>query len=174
MKINPFNAGVLPVELTAEALTQANNKSTPLLLSLILANLSVSAGHALVMVEGVVPVCDTAIYAAGDTLFDRTAIPGAVRAAGFSSVLKSLTILDKDDQTAAQIDLFFLSANVAFGTLNAAPSISDAVMPRLRMVPARLANVVSRCPCGISSPSTNGGRSEGRSSASSRSSHVGA
>jgi len=123
--IDPFEAGVLPVELTAAAKRKVGNQNELMLLSLLLANLAAIPSHGYASVA-VTPVLDTSAYATGDTLFDRTAIPGAVRVAGASSILRSLSLLDKDDQTAAQIDLFFLSANVAFGTLNAAPSISDA------------------------------------------------
>lgn len=72
----------------------------------------------------VTPVLDTAIYAAGDTLFDRTVIANAVRANGERALLQAVTLIDKDDLGVA-MDLFLIEANVAFGTVNAAPSISD-------------------------------------------------
>jgi hypothetical protein len=74
----------------------------------------------------IVPTVDTNVYAAGDTLFDRTIITNAVRAADADAYLVGLAMMDVDDEAAAQVDLYFLSADVAFGTINAAPSISDA------------------------------------------------
>ena len=77
-------------------------------------------------VVDVTPVCDTSAYGAGDVLFPTTAITGATRSSGGAVILDSVTLLDEDDQTAAIIDLYFLRSNVAFGTANSAPSITDA------------------------------------------------
>ena len=74
----------------------------------------------------VTPVCDTSAYTGGDTLFDTTAISNASRANDAPVILQSITILDEDDQTAANMTLFFLDANVSLGTVNSAPNISDA------------------------------------------------
>lgn len=82
-------------------------------------------GHVMANLS-VTPTVDTSIYASGDVLFDTVAIPNAVRVSGGSCQIKSLTLLDKDDNTAAAVDIFFLSANVSLGTVNAAPSITDA------------------------------------------------
>lgn len=76
-------------------------------------------------VIAVTPTLDTLIYAAGDTLFDRTAIAACVRANDKHAMLKSVCLIDKDDQK-PQVKLFFFSGNNVFGTVNAAPSISDA------------------------------------------------
>lgn len=74
----------------------------------------------------VTPVCDTSIYAAGDTVFDKTVVTGALRINDGFGVLESLQVIDKDDQGAA-LDIYFFSSNITtFGTANAAPSISDA------------------------------------------------
>lgn len=73
----------------------------------------------------VVPVLDTTLYAAGDTLFDRTLVSNAARNVDEAFELVSMEVLDKDDQAAAAMAFYFLSANVVFGVLNAAPSISD-------------------------------------------------
>lgn len=73
----------------------------------------------------VVFTLDTAIYAAGDLLADTQAIAGAFRAAGLTSKLAGVVILDKDDQAAAEMDLVFLADNTSLGTENAAPTISD-------------------------------------------------
>jgi hypothetical protein len=76
-------------------------------------------------VISVTPTLDTSIYASGDTLFVATAISGAVRAADLRSNLSSIAVIDKDDQKPA-LRLLFFKAAVTFGTLNAAPSISDS------------------------------------------------
>jgi len=73
----------------------------------------------------VTPVLDTSIYAAGDVLAATFSIPAAVRVNGGTGVLQSIAVIDQDNQRPA-IQIFLLSDNVAFGTVNAAPSISDA------------------------------------------------
>lgn len=72
------------------------------------------------------PTLDTNPYAAGDVLWDTVAIPLATRANDAKSFLIGFEINDEDDQAAAQVELYFFSANVSLGTFNAAPSISDA------------------------------------------------
>lgn len=125
--IDIFSPTGLQTGLTAGALAKLTQKSREWYLANILAALSASTLVAPGRVNlSIVPVCDTSIYAAGDVLFDATQIPNAVRTAGAACLLKSLALVDKDDNTAAQIDLFFLSANVSLGTFNAAPSITDA------------------------------------------------
>jgi hypothetical protein len=123
--IDPFADGALPVELSVAGERNIGKFAADKMQALILANLSALAAHVFVNLAAV-PVLDTSIYASGDTLFDSTAVANAVRTAGGTAILRSLTLIDKDDNTAAGIDLFFLGANVAFGTLNAAPNISDA------------------------------------------------
>lgn len=76
-------------------------------------------------VVSLVPVLDTGAYGDGDVLFATTAIPNAVRVTGGQAVLQSLALIDKADNGAA-IDLYFFDSNVALGTFNVAPSISDA------------------------------------------------
>jgi len=73
----------------------------------------------------VTPVLDTNAYTANDTLFDKTEIPNAAKGFGEPVELVSLAVIDKDDQTAAAVDLYFLSSDVTFGAANSAPSISD-------------------------------------------------
>lgn len=68
---------------------------------------------------------DTSAYAAGDLLADTQAIAGALRSAGLTSKLVGVVILDKDDQTAAEMDLVFLDSNTSLGTENSAPTITD-------------------------------------------------
>ncbi len=74
----------------------------------------------------VTPVCDTSAYGAGDTLFDRTLVANAVPENDACAILQSIAVLDEDFQAAAVMTFFFLDADVAFGTLNAAPSMTDA------------------------------------------------
>jgi hypothetical protein len=71
-------------------------------------------------------VVDTAILASGELVADTQAIPDAVDETGRPALLQSITILDTDDQTASAYDIYILDRNVSMGTLNAAPSISDA------------------------------------------------
>ena len=73
----------------------------------------------------VTPTLDTLIYASGDVLFATTAMTGALRVSGGKAVLQSVSITDKDDQKPA-MNLVFFRSNVALGTINAAPNISDA------------------------------------------------
>lgn len=73
----------------------------------------------------VAPVIDTAIYAAGDVLFDTTIIAGVVPVPGGAMELRSIEILDEDDQGIA-LDLVFFDSQVSLGTINAAPSMTDA------------------------------------------------
>lgn len=122
---DPFADGALPVELSPAGERNIGKFAADKMQALILANLAALAGRVFVNLVAI-PVLDTSVYAAGDTLFDSTAVAGAVRTNGGTAVLRSLALLDKDDNTAAAIDLFFLRANVPFGTLNAAPSITDA------------------------------------------------
>lgn len=65
-------------------------------------------------------------YDANDVIFDTTAIAGATRAADVPGILTSICYVDKDDNAAANLTFWFLSANVSFGTADSAPSISDA------------------------------------------------
>lgn len=68
---------------------------------------------------------DTAIYAAGDVLADTQEITNFFRVKNVASLLKSVAVIDEDDQGAA-FDIYFFDANVSLGTENAAPNISDA------------------------------------------------
>jgi hypothetical protein len=78
-------------------------------------------------VIGVTPVCDTSAYAAGDTLFDATAVTGFTWDLDAPMKLVSMVVLDEDDQVACGMTVYFFSTAIStFGTFNAAPSISDA------------------------------------------------
>lgn len=63
---------------------------------------------------------------AGDVIFDKTEIAGAARTSGGMTILQSLTVVDGDDNTAAAMTIVFLKASCTFGTIDSAPSISDA------------------------------------------------
>lgn len=67
---------------------------------------------------------DTNAYTSGDVLAATQEVENYRAIAGTTSYLQSLTVIDADDQKAA-MDIYFLSSNVALGTENAAPSISD-------------------------------------------------
>jgi len=125
--IDPLAAGAFPVELTSASLRKIGRfeeRSQEEWLALLVANISdrrdAAANVAITL------SLDTNIYASGDVLADTQAVTGAIRSAGASAILQSLSLLDKDDQTAAGIDLVFLNANVSLGTENAAPNISDS------------------------------------------------
>lgn len=94
--------------------------------AMILAQLSALATLGGNLVE--VPVqftSDTAIHASGDILANPTAVPGVAAQAGAAAKLVQITLIDKDDQAAAAMDVVLFRSNVAFGALNAAPTISD-------------------------------------------------
>ena len=87
---------------------------------------TVSIGNFKTLVKRVTPVCDTSAYTAGDVLFPTTAIPIATNAQACRGTIRFAGVLDKDDGAAQTITLWFLRSNVAFGTANAAISITDA------------------------------------------------
>jgi hypothetical protein len=73
-------------------------------------------------------VIDTSAYGAGDVLSDRVAVAlvaGLVGGRPVRGEITGITLLDKDDEGVA-LDLVILDANVAIGTINAAPAITDA------------------------------------------------
>lgn len=67
---------------------------------------------------------DTNAYAGGDVLADTQIITNAVRENGGRATLRSLTVIDKDDQKVA-LDVWILASGVSMGTENAAPDIDD-------------------------------------------------
>lgn len=91
-----------------------------------MSNNNVSIANFRTMVRRITPVLDTSAYAAGDVLFPTTAITIASGAQACRGTVRFVGVLDKDDQTAQAITLWFLRSNVALGTVNAAPSITDA------------------------------------------------
>jgi hypothetical protein len=73
----------------------------------------------------VVPTLDTAAYVAGDVFFIATQVPTVNVSTGRPVTLMSVMVVDKDDQGIA-FDLHFFDRTVTFGTINVAPTISDA------------------------------------------------
>ena len=72
------------------------------------------------------PVVDTSAYAAGDVLFDTTAVSLSSSTSGAArGTILSASILDRADTAEQTIRLFFLRSNVSLGTLNGAISITD-------------------------------------------------
>lgn len=70
-------------------------------------------------------VLDTSAYADNDVLSDTATVHDAVPYAGGRGILRSVRLLDEDDQ-GVEIDLVFFRTNVSLGTKNGAVSISDA------------------------------------------------
>lgn len=68
---------------------------------------------------------DTSIYASGDVLADTQVVTNALLDLGVGAILRSIILIDKDDQGAA-LDIYLFDANVVMGTENSAPSITDA------------------------------------------------
>ncbi|NUN02131.1 MAG: hypothetical protein HUU41_13525 [Bryobacteraceae bacterium] len=68
---------------------------------------------------------DTSIYASGDVLADTQELQDALRRRDAKGILRTLTVIDKDDQGAA-MDVYFFSRNVSLGTENSTPSLTDA------------------------------------------------
>jgi hypothetical protein len=69
----------------------------------------------------VTPVLDTNAYAANDTLFTTTLVPGKF----YSGRIKGVIAIDKDDGGEAG-SLYFFNTNVSFGAFNVVPAPSDA------------------------------------------------
>lgn len=72
----------------------------------------------------VTPTLDTNAYASGDLLFDATEAANAARTAGGTTLLESITVIDKADQKVA-FTLVFANAATDFGTANSAPNPDD-------------------------------------------------
>ena len=63
---------------------------------------------------------------ANDVLADTQEIPNAIRQGGGRGWLTGLTVIDKDNQTAADMEVWILNANTSIGTEGAAVTLSDA------------------------------------------------
>lgn len=68
---------------------------------------------------------DTNAYANGDVIAATQELPNAVKVIDGWGTIESLTVIDNDDQGQV-FDVWVMDANVAMGTENSAPNISDA------------------------------------------------
>lgn len=71
------------------------------------------------------PTIQAATYDTGDVLFDVVTITNAMRVTGGKGELRSINLLDKSD-SGAKITLVFFKITHSLGTINSAPSVSDA------------------------------------------------
>lgn len=69
---------------------------------------------------------DTAAYATGDVMADTQVVGGITTEADSTTELKSIQVLDEDDQGIA-FDIVLLGGAGSIGTENAAVSVTDAV-----------------------------------------------
>lgn len=69
---------------------------------------------------------DTSAYGSADLVADTQEMADAFDLDGGSAFLESVTLIDKDDQTASAYTLVFLNQSVSLGTENSAPNVSDA------------------------------------------------
>lgn len=67
----------------------------------------------------------------GDVLADTQEIANAIRQEGGRGYLVGLKVLDRDDQTAADMEVWILNENVSLGTEGAAITISDDNMDKV-------------------------------------------
>jgi len=77
----------------------------------------------------VTPVLTTDAYTANDVLFATIEIPLAIPK-GKSAILRSIAVIDKDDQALTH-DILFLRTAASIGAVNAALNASDAIMGEL-------------------------------------------
>lgn len=70
---------------------------------------------------------DTSAYANADLLADTQSLTGVFRQNDGGGTIKSITVIDTDDQTLYTFSIFFLSGTGSLGTENAGPSATDAV-----------------------------------------------
>lgn len=82
------------------------------------------AGH-LAILEVTLSLNAAVAYADGDVLADSQEIASAVRTAAGAGLIKSIEVLDEDDQGIA-FDVIFLDADVSLGTENVAVAVTDA------------------------------------------------
>lgn len=95
---------------------------------------SVSVGDS----KQVVLTCVTGAQTTGDIIADLQEVTDFVRADGATATIKSITVLDKDDQ-AIELDFVIGPTAVSLGTEGAAVDITDAEAEELQL----LANVVA-------------------------------
>lgn len=70
---------------------------------------------------------DTSAYANGDLLADTQTISGLFDGADGTGMVRSITVVDQDDQTLYSFSVWFLDGTGSLGTENSAPSAADAV-----------------------------------------------
>ena len=70
---------------------------------------------------------DTSAYANGDLLADTQSVDAAFRDTDGAGSIKSLVVIDEDDQTLYTFSVWFLDGAGTLGTENSAPSATDAV-----------------------------------------------
>lgn len=70
---------------------------------------------------------DTSAYANGDLIADTQAIDGVFRITNGTGIIRSLVVIDEDDQTLYTFSVYFLDGSGSLGTENSAPSATDAV-----------------------------------------------
>lgn len=100
-------------------------------LILALSGISIASGSAIIPRPNIREVTltfstDTSIYADNDVIADSQILAAVTRANDSKGFLIAFELTDEDDNTAIDMDIIFLSANVSVGTENAAVSISDA------------------------------------------------
>lgn len=69
---------------------------------------------------------DTSAYANGDVLADTQLLTEAVRIPDGTGIIRSIAVLDEDDQTAYTFNMLFLDTAASIGTENSGFSITDA------------------------------------------------
>lgn len=69
---------------------------------------------------------DTSAYANNDVLADTQVITEAFRTVDGTGQIRSIAVLDEDDQTAYTFNMLFLDSSASIGTENSAFSITDA------------------------------------------------
>lgn len=74
----------------------------------------------------VTPVADTSQLAAGDVVTAAKEVPGATLGPGHTAYITGIDIFDQDDNTAIEMHIVGMTTNTTLGTVNGAPSISDA------------------------------------------------
>lgn len=70
---------------------------------------------------------DTSAYANADLLADTQSVDAFFNAVDGTGSIKSLTVIDTDDQTLYTFSIWFLDGTGSLGTENSAPSATDAV-----------------------------------------------
>jgi hypothetical protein len=79
----------------------------------------------------ITPAVDTAIYASGDLLFAPTKLQDATQNTKGLAILRTLVLLDSDNQKPAMDLLFFDSDPGSLGALNAALDMPAAALAKL-------------------------------------------